>query len=303
MTIVFRVRSLLPALILLSVACASSRSRPTPATRLTITRPAGRQDFEFTSRQVSPGGTSRVRIAFTLVTSAAGEETALVTAYEHAAGDAELSAGKIDPSCAPRLTAPSGVVAVLPITPPPRQLGDLIPDCVPEDLFGAASDILPLLMIQMQPAFRAAELRMPGDRLRFHGYETGWRLLPALLDARIVADSGVVSLDSLTPSRAVIGWDTSPMKVDIVRQLAPGQRALLSGQEWFQARVVVDPRNGTLLSAHTTVDSLALSMTMQHPDSMVPAGADAAPNPRRDVVVRRSLELRRLPTGERDGGR
>jgi hypothetical protein len=152
-------------------------------------------------------------------------------------------------------------------------------------------------MIQMQPKFRAAELRSPGDHLRFDGYETGWRLPPALLDARIVADSGVVSLDSLTASRAVIGWNTSPMSVDLLRELAPGQRALLSGQEWFGAQIVVDPRSGTLLSGHTVVDSLALNMTLPYQSSTLPGHGEQLRGGM-PVAVVRSLDLRQVqPAG------
>lgn len=281
------------AMALSSSACASTRARTSPPPALTIARSAGRHNYVFTSTQTSPGGRSRVQVAFTLITSADRVETAEVTAYRHASGDAPLTAGEIAPSCTPRLATSPGVIVVLPITPPPHRLADLIPDCVPEDLFGAASDILPLLMIQMQPAFRAAELRAVGDRLRFNGYETGWRLAPTLLDAKIVADSGVVALDSLTDSRAVIGWNTSPMRVDLVRQLSPNQRALLTGQEWFWARVVIDPRSGALLSAHTVVDSLALRMITPYSDSIV-SDSHGGAGSRRPIPVTlvRSLDLR-----------
>lgn len=276
----------------LIASCVSPGPVPAPSPGVKIARPAGSVSYVFTSSQTSPGGTSRVRVTFTLLTSAAGSESAVITGYEHASGGGAFSAGEISPSCRDRLTARPGAVAVLPITPPPHRLADLLPDCVPEDLFGAASDILPLLMIQMQPAFRAQELRVVGDRLRFAGYETAWRLPPTLLDARVAADSGVVSLDSLTPSRTVIGWNTSPMQVDLLRLLAPGRRTLLSGREWFWARVVVDPRSGRLLSGHTVVDSLALEMMVPYADSTVPP-RDRRPAPASGmpIAVTRSLEL------------
>ena len=298
--IVLRVRSLRPLIMLALAGCASSGSRRVPPTSLTLARPKGRRDYVFTSRQSTPAGTSSVRVAFTLVTSAGGPETALVTAYQRAVGDTSYVPVEIAPGCASRLAAPPGAIVELPVTPPPHTLSALIPDCVPEDLFGAASDILPLLMIQTQPKFRAAELRAAGDRLRFDGYETGWRLPPTVLDARIVADSGVVSLESVTASCAVIELDTSPMRVDIVRQIAPGQRALLSGQEWFRARVEVDLRNGALLRARTTLDSLALRMMIPFQDSTVPpAGVGARPERGMPVVVSRSLELRPAVGAER----
>ena len=292
MMIPLRARSLLPLVLVSVTECASPRATSSAASTFTIARPEGKRDYVFTSRQTTPAGTSSVRVFFTLVTSATRYETALVTAYERAAGDAPYAPARIEPACGSRLASPPGVLVALPITPPPHRLRDLVPDCVPEDLFGAASDILPLLMIQMQPKFRGGELRAVGDRFRFDGYETGWRLPPAVLDARIVADSGVVSLDSLTTSRATIGWDTSPMRVDIVRQLAPGQRALLSGQEWFRAEVVVDPRTGELLHARTMVDSLPLGLLIPYPDTSVPP-VNAAHSPKgTPVVVVRSLELR-----------
>lgn len=289
-------RILAPAIALL-LACAPAASGPAPAP-LKLRRPGGRRAYVFTSRQTTPAGTTRVRLTFTLVTTSAGHETAEVTGYERASGDGPFSAAAVSAGCARRLDAAPGTVVVLPITPPPHLLSDLVPDCVPEDLFGAASDILPLLMIQAQPRFRAAELRAAGDALRFDGYTTGWRLPPALLDARIVADSGVVSLDSLTASRAVIGWNTSPMQVDLLRQLTPGRRALLSGQEWFWARVVVDPRSGTLLEGRTVMDSLALRMTLPYADSTLHSAADRSPSASGlPVVVTRALELRLVPGG------
>jgi hypothetical protein len=299
MTVAFFARVLGPAIGLQLLACASPAPAPAP-TALTFRRPAGRRDYVFTSRQTTPAGTTSVRLAFTLATSAAGVETAEVTAYQRASGDGPFTSVGIAADCMRRLAAPPGIVAVLPITPPPARLGDLVPDCVPEDLFGAASDILPLLMIQVQPKFRAGELRAAGDTLRFDGYTATWRLPPTLLDARIVADSGVVSLDSLTASRAVIGWNTSPMRVELLRQLAPGRRALLSGQEWFGAQVAMDPRTGMLLSGHTVVDSLALRMMLPWPDSTLsapgetPRSAGGMP-----VAVRRVLELQLLrPAGK-----
>jgi hypothetical protein len=289
-------RILTPVIALQLLACAPAGSPPAPAA-LTLQRPVGRRAYVFTSRQTTPAGTTRVRVTFTLVSTAANE-TAEITAFERASGDGAFAAATISADCARRLAAPAGTVVVLPITPPPHQLSGLVPDCVPEDLFGAASDILPLLMIQAQPRFRARELQAVGEALRFDGYATGWRLPPSLLDARVVADSGVVSLDSVTASRAVIGWNTSPMQVDLLRQLAPGRRALLSGREWFWARIVVDPRSGTLLEGRTVVDSLALRMTVPYPDSTLHVAGDRSPSGSGlPVVVTRALELRLLPEG------
>jgi hypothetical protein len=146
-------------------------------------------------------------------------------------------------------------------------------------------------MIQVQPRYRAAELRRVGDRLRFDGYRTGWQQPPALLDAVIAADSGVVSLDSLTSTRRVIGWNTSPMKVSIVRQLAPGQRVQLRGHEWFWAQITVDER-GVLLGGHTIIDSLALRLTMPYSDSVAVLSDDRQMDTGPLVAVSRALTLR-----------
>jgi hypothetical protein len=279
--------------IALQAACGPAHPAPAPSGPLLVKRPAGRRDYVFTSTQQTPAGATRVEVAFTLETLAGGAEQAIITAYRHGPANGPLAAGQIDRACAQRLTPPTGAIAILPITPPPHRLADLIADCVPEDLFGATSDILPLLMIQAQPVYRAAELRAQGDRRRFNGYATTWRLPPSLRDARIVADSGVITLDSLTSSRAVIDWDTSPMRVDLVRDLAPNQRMLLSGEEWFRARIVIDPRTGALLGGHTVVDSLALDMITPYADSVVPPSSDTGRARRgMPVVVVRSLDLR-----------
>jgi hypothetical protein len=274
----------------LAGACAGPRPLPAPASA-SLLRPAGERAYRFTSTQLSPAGRSQVEVDFILRTSSTGEETAVVTGYRHASGGAVLAPGVVDPACLTRVAPPPGAIAVLPITPPPTRLARLIPDCVPEDLFGAASDILPLLMIQVQPRYRAGELRRIGDRLRFAGYQTGWRLPPGLLDASITADSGVVSLDSVAGARLVIGWNTSPMRIALVRQVGPAQRALLHGEEWFWAQIVIDRKSGLLLSGRTIVDSLALRMVLPYSDSTVPAEPHREKDAGIPVAVSRTLEL------------
>ncbi|HWA17105.1 MAG TPA: hypothetical protein VG817_11760 [Gemmatimonadales bacterium] len=269
------------------LACrTSTTSTPAP-----LHRPLGERSYRFTSSQRSPAGLSRVVVGFTLDTRSDGTEVARLTSYEHAQGDGPLAPGSIDASCAATMGSRPGTIAELPITPPPADLRNLVPPCVPEDLFGAASDILPLLMIQVQPRFRAAELRQAGDRLRFDGYRTGWRQPPALLDAVIVADSGVVSLDSVTSTHRVIGWDTSPMRVTLIRQLGNGQRMRLRGWEWFRAQVTVD-QHGTLLRGQTLLDSLSLRVTLPYAESLVPMKGDELTEDNGPVVaVSRRLEL------------
>lgn len=280
--------------VLLVVAgCARLRHEAAgPAPRLS--RPAGSRAYEFLSAQESPAGTHRVRVRLTLLTRADGTEEAVITSYENARGAAAFQTGPLSADCAAQMGAPAGAVVTLRITPPPAAVDSLIPGCVPEDLFGAATDLLPLLMVQAQPVYRVRELHRPGDRLTFPGYVTEFRHLPDMLAARISAESGVVRLDTLTASRAVIDWDTSPMAVTILRRLAPGNRALLVGREWFAAHVVVDPRSGMLLEARTRVDSLALRMVMPYEADTLPSprGAPAGGMP---VSVRRALTLTLLP--------
>ncbi len=280
----------LVTLVLLQPACPA----PGPAVPAALARPAGAYRYRFTSSQRSPAGLSRVQLEFTLQVNLEGQEVARVTSYQRANGDAPLVAGVIDSLCSRRLRSLPGVIVELPITPPPSRLADLIPPCVPEDLFGAASDILPLLMIQVQPRYRAAELRHPGDRLTFEGYRTGWRQPPSLLDAVIVADSGVVSWDSLSPTHRVLGWNTSPMRVTLIRQLAPGQRMRLRGQEWFRAQVAIDTR-GVLLRGHTLLDSLALRVTLPYRDTLIPGDDSLSADTGPLVAVSRSLALTLLP--------
>lgn len=291
--------ALLAALALFPVYACSGPGSAAPVAH-TLRRPAGERAYRFTSTQITPGGTSTVQVDFILKTSENGNESAQVTAYRRSSGAAPLAAALIDSACARRLAAPAGAIAVLPITPPPHDLAQLIPNCVPEDLFGAASDILPLLMIQAQPQYRVAELRKVGERLRFGGYSTGWRLPPTLLDATITADSGIVSLDSSVNSKVFIGWNTSPMRIALVRQLSPNQRALFHGQEWFWAQIVVDQKTGLLLEGRTVVDSLALRMVLPYADSIAPLVMPDAGLP---VAISRRLRLDLVdstdPHGER----
>jgi hypothetical protein len=249
----------------------------------------------FTSSEETPGGHSRLRVTLRLETHGDGTEIALLRSYEAAHGDAPLAPVRIDFPCAARLAAPAGAIAVLTITPPPARLQELIDACVPDGLFGAATDILPLLLVQAQPVYRAGELTEEGQRFRFPGYVTGWQRPPAMPDARIVADSGTIRLGSLGPERAVLVWDTSPMQVDIVRKGDGGAHMLLHGREWFVAEIIVDPRDGRLLAARTRADSLVLDVVAPYAGTTVPArGAEAGPA-RATVTIRRSLSLRLVP--------
>lgn len=270
---------------------------PAPATVLRLARPTGARSYLFTSSQTTAAGSHRTRLAFTLVTEAGGDELANITQYERADGDAPLRVAQLADSCTTAIGAPAGTIVQFRITPPPRDLAQLLPACVPEDVWGAASDILPLLMIQVQPQFRARELHRAGDRLRFVGYDTRWKMPTAMLDQRIRADSGTIRLDSLSAREATITWDTSPMTVDLLRRLPTGQNALLHGREWFVARLYVDPTTGELLEASTTADSLVLRMRVPYASDSLPAdGADAGSIP---VRIVRQLELTRTAADRR----
>jgi hypothetical protein len=273
------------------MACVHPRRTPEPTARgWRVARPEGSGIYRFTSAQSSPSGKSRVRLTFRL-DHARGIETATIIGYETAIDTLPFASATLEAACLRRLGAPAGALAVLPITPPPADLHALINGCVPDDFFGAATDILPLLMIQMQSRFRAAELSRAGDQLRFDGYVTGWTRPPRMLDARIVSDSGVVRLDSLGTRRALLTWSTSPMAVDLVVQIATEQRALLRGHEWFIAHVAFDPRNGRLLEAWTEADSLVLAMYLPYADSTAPATGVVLPRPISTVRIVRQLRL------------
>jgi hypothetical protein len=99
--------------IALEAACTSASSNPAPSGALSIKRPAGHHDYVFTSTQRTPGGATRVEVAFTLETSTEGMEEALITAYRHGPASGPLQAGQIDAPCTQRLAAPIGVIAVL----------------------------------------------------------------------------------------------------------------------------------------------------------------------------------------------
>jgi len=283
-------REALPALVLAIGACAPASgitSAPVPA------RPLGARRYEFTSSQTTASGTHRTRLVFRLTSAAGPVEYATVLSYENADATAAFAPASLSPACADAMRTPDGGLLRFDITPPPRNLSSIVPSCAPEDLWGAASDILPLFMIQAQPQFRARELRRPGDVLRFRGYDTRWRIPPTLLDQRIVADSGTIQLESMTDASSVVAWDTSPMRVSAVRRLPTGQNALLEGHEWFAARLRLNRRTGDLIAATTEADSLRLHMRIGYSADTVPASA----NDTSGMLVRvtRRLELRLLP--------
>lgn len=273
------------------IACAACvhRSRGTAPGPIP-NRPAGQRVYEFIGTQDTPAGRHRVRVAFTLTTRSPDDETADVITYENANGDAALTAGVLDSACARAMQPAPRVIAQFRVSPPPKDLSHVVAACAPEDLWGAISDILPFFMLQTQPRFRARELSSAGERLRSAGYDTRWTIPPAVLDQRIVADSGVVRLDSLTSNGVVLDWNTSPMDVRLVRRLPTGQNALLVGREWFEASVRIDRRSGELLDARTLADSLELHMRVGYPSDTVPVGIADSTGPLVRVV--RHLELR-----------
>jgi hypothetical protein len=280
-------------LVLALIACTTCvhRSRGTEPGPVP-SRPDGQRRYEFTSSQDTPAGRHRVRLRFTLTTRSPDDETADVISYENANDAAALAAGVIDSSCAAALRPAPGVIARFHVSPPPQDLSHVVAACAPEDMWGAISDILPFFMLQTQPRFRARELTSAGERLRSAGYDIRWKIPPTLLDQRIVADSGVVRLDSLTSNAVVLDWNTSPMDVRLVRRLPTGQNALLAGREWFEAIVRIDRRSGELLDARTRADSLQLRMRVGYPSDTVPVGAAEGTGPLVRVV--RQLELRLL---------
>lgn len=281
-----------------SIGCAHS-AMPLPAPIFRLARPTGTRSYVFTSTQATAAGSHRTRLTFTLVTQPGGDEVADITQYEHADGDAPFRVAQLADSCTKLMAAPAGTIVQFRVTPPPRDLAQLLPTCVPDDFWGAASDILPLLMIQVQPQFRARELHHAGDRLRFVGYDTRWKMPTTMLDQRIRADSGTIRMDSLSSTEAVITWDTSPMTVDLVRRLPTGQNALLHGREWFVARLHVDAVTGELLEAGTVADSLVLRMRVPYAADTLPIVADEGPIP---VNIIRHLELVRAPDEHRHSG-
>ena len=246
--------------------------------------------YVFTSRQSSPAGTHRTRLAFLVTTEASGDETADILTYENAAGDAPFAPGVLNDSCAHASAVRDGVLMEFLLTPPARDLSSVIPACAPEDLRGAVSDILPLFMVQSQPRFRARELQQVGERLRFGGYVVRWQIPPDVPDQRIVADSGIVTLDSVGTGVIEITWNTSPMSVSVVRRLANAPNMLLQGTEWFVARVRVDRASGLLLAASTDADSLRLHARFGYPADTVSTMAGDTSGPLVRVV--RSLDLR-----------
>jgi hypothetical protein len=256
-------------------------------------RPAGHRAYEFTSTQSSPAGSHHARVGFELTTLADGSETAIITGYENADGDEALHRPMLSTACADSMRGTSDGIASIRITPPPSDLSRVLPACAPEDLAVAASDILPLFMVQSQPKFRARELRRVGDRLRFAGYDTRWRVPPTLLDQRITADSGTVSLDSANAASLFVTWDTSPMQVTVVRAVARGQRALLHGREWFAAQLQIDARTGDLVHAATIEDSLRLRMRLGYTADTIPGAI--ADTTGMLIRITRRLELRSAP--------
>jgi hypothetical protein len=279
--------------ILLVIAGCRFRSRPTAAGGPRFDRMSGHRFYRFVSVERNPAGAKSLEVRFRLDTHADGHEDAtLLRAIAWTDGGVPQTIA-IPAACGEILRGGDSIVAKIPITPAPA-LAALIAPCVPEEIFGAATDIFSILAIPAQPQFRARELTHVGDHRTFHGFTAQWSQPPIVRAARVVADSGTIRLEALAADTARLVWDPSPMRVAILRQLAPAMAALLEGFEWFVVEVTVDPRDGVVLSARTRVDSLALTMVAPYAQPSLPldgpASGRGAP-----VRIQRELRLERVP--------
>ena len=283
-------------IVALAIGCARQASSPGPRfDAVRLSRGAGIRSYIFESVERNPAGAGRLRVSVTLVTAPDGSETARLTNVERSKNVAsEPAPVAIDSTCRRLAGADGGEFARISITPP-APIDRLLPVCMPEDLFGAATDLLAIFMIQQQPRFRARELTGPGASLPFPGYEATWTRPPAVIMARITSDSGRITVESVDANLARIHWNSSPMTVRILRDITPGTRALLYGTEWFAIRLDVDRRSGELQRATTTVDSLSLAMFSPFSGDRIP---DVPPAGRGfPVTIQRSLSLVRVADG------
>lgn len=248
----------------------------------------GSRAYVFSSSEQTPsgGGTLEVEV---VVRSARGEPDRIEIRHARAGSTpATLSDIALDPACAREF---GGDVAVLGrvIIREGIDPHASVPSCVPENLFGAVTDLIAILLVQ-SPRFSIDSLRAAGDSARFTGFEAHWSRPDPEMRASVVAGGGTTRLVRLSTDEAVVHWRPDPMQVTIVRRVAPGRVLVMRGQEHFALELRLNTRQGAIRSAHAVEDWLDMRAWLLESDTL-PGEMAALPGDGQPLVIRRTIEF------------
>lgn len=277
-----RLASVAVALALAAGAAASQ----TPAPRWQ--RPAGHSRYVFKSTEQSPDKLTTVALEVSVTVKEGAPDILTIERGRIGEGAAEGTPIQLSDACARQFGGREGTLGRIELVEgadPAR----LVPQCVPEGLFGAMTDLASILLVQHK-FFGITTLKAAGDSSRFPPFNTEWSRTDPAVQARVSAPGGTTRLATLEPTRAVIEWRPDPMEVVIARRVAPSMAVLLRGHERFALELTIDPRSGALLGARSSEDRLDMQFwPMQGSD--MPSLTATPPGEGRPVILVRTLSL------------
>ena len=233
----------------------------------------GLRHYRYTSSEKTPGQPEkRFRVDFDLATGSDGSVTAVLLKAESAVGDT-WSTPAVDPVCRRALRGDGPALAritLAPLSPEAAKLGDeFMAMCAPAAYFFPLTDILNVSLVQTSPRFRLADLKTPGARARFDGFDTRFERLGIAIAAS--SPGGDIVLRDQDPGRVTVDWAPDPMQIEIVnRKTDTRPEVTLKGVERYAFRLEIDAASGALERAVTTADNLDLAVSMPDvpPDKM-----------------------------------
>lgn len=278
-----RVRPVLIALVALS-AC----TQRTPAH---WQRPEGSATYRFTSTEEGAGARQRMEVDVHVQTNPGQPEVLTLLDVRTAEDSAATMRMEMPAQCVREFGGGGGTIGRIEVSPDIDAIA-AVPQCVPENLFGAVTDLISILLVQT-PTFGIDSLDVAGDTARFSGFETGWSREQPQLEALAAAPGGTISLMDRSERRAVVHWTPDSMDLAIARRISDEQAVLMRGHETFSLELVIDPGDGSLISARALEDRLNLRMWMIQ-GSALPALSSEPAIPGTPLVIRRTLSFERL---------
>lgn len=242
-----------------SDALAAQRAGPddAPAPARPAPRPEGRETLRLSVTSDEGAGPRRLEALFALDTAASGRERVTVLSAHLGKPDAAGEPLVLAEDC--RRAFGGGDVHLGSFdVPDADDLSDLVPPCVPEPLFGAATDLLAFLQVQ-QGALEGDELRQPGDVSVRPGFVVTWSR-PGTPAARIATSRVTITLVEATDDAVVLHWRPEPLQLAILRSDTPAGGMLLRGVETLELEVRL-ARDGGLLSGRSLVDTVDFTAT------------------------------------------
>ncbi len=258
---------------------------------LDLRRPPGERTYLFTSRQQSPAGTSAMRVLVRVITRRDSAERVVLVEASERAGSGAARPFELDAACRAAMGGDSATLGVMTLDQRSPDVSALVPACVPESLFGAATDIMAVLLIQLPGRFGVESLHQPGDSAPVPAFETTWSRPPHTLAARIRARSGWSHLTRVGDGLVVVVWDPGVFELTLLRQITPGTKGLMYGSESMAVEVTIEAATGALVSARSLRDTLSLTLWMPHEGGALPEAQDLPARAGMPVAMSRTIAM------------